>query len=335
MAVPLRPTAVRLGPVPAISAYREYQAAPSVARAVACTWQGVPGWPRRMRLLPDGCLDLTWDGRHARFTRPADRPVRRPVGDTALVTGIRIRPGWAAVVTGVPVRHLPDIADLAEVWDSPAARQVADALAAGGGEAARRAVLTDAVARRLAGSGAPDPRVLAAVSILEDPRATAGTAARHAGLSGRQLRRLFDEHIGLPPKRLHTILRFQRLRAWLAASGPDTLARAAAECGYFDQAHLSRDCALLGGLTPAALLTKPAAAPPLRGHYHGPATAGGTRIRTGPDRLGQESTTPWPVTDASRHPVTWTLPVPRYHSSWLYSVTRHLPGTAPAPTVKT
>jgi AraC-like DNA-binding protein len=256
MAVPLRPVAARPGPVPVISTYREHQAAPAVARAVVCTWQGLPGWHRRMRLLPDGCLDLVWDGRHARFARPADRQVRRPVGDTALVIGIRIRPGWAAVVTGTPVRHLPETADLADVWDSTAARQVAAALAAGDSAAACRAVLTDAVATRLASSGGPDPRVLAAVSVLGNPHANVGTAARYAGLSSRQLRRLFDEHIGLPPKILHSILRFQRLRAWLAASGPSpgTLVRAAADCGYFDQAHLCRDCARLGGLTPANFL---------------------------------------------------------------------------------
>jgi AraC-like DNA-binding protein len=209
-----------------------------------------------MRLLPDGCLDLIWDGHHARFARPANRLIRRPVGDTTLVTGIRIRPGWAAVIAGTPVRHLPEVTDLAEVWDPAAARQLAAALAATASPAARRAVLTDAVASRLASPGGPDPRVLAAVSFLGNPRATVGTAARHAGLSSRQLRRLFDEHIGLPPKTLHSILRFQRLRAQLAASGPapGTLARAAADCGYFDQAHLCRDCARLGGLTPATLL---------------------------------------------------------------------------------
>jgi AraC-like DNA-binding protein len=255
MAVPLRPVATRPGPVPVISAYREYPAAPAVARAAVCTWQGVPGWPRRMRLLPDGCLDLVWDGRHARFVRPADRLVRRPVGGTALVTGIRIRPGWAAVIAGAPVRTLPDVADLADVWDLAAARQLVAALAPAASPAARRAALTEAVASRLAAPCGPDPRLLAAVSALADPRATVSTAADHAGLSSRQLRRLFDEHIGLPPKTLHSILRFQRLRAWLAASGPrpSTLARAAAVCGYFDQAHLCRDCARFGGLTPARL----------------------------------------------------------------------------------
>jgi AraC-like DNA-binding protein len=256
MAVPLLPVATRSGPVPVTSAYREYRAAPVIARAAACTWQGVPGWPRRMRLLPDGCLDLVWDGRHARFFRPTDRLVRRPVSQSALVTGVRIRPGWGAVIAGTPLRELPDAADLADVWDLASARQFAAALAAATTPAACRAVLTDAVAGRLAGRAGPDQRVLAAVSILASQRATVGAAARHAGLSSRQLRRLFDEHIGLPPKTLHTILRFQRLRGWLATSGPAlaTLARAAADCGYFDQAHLCRDCTRLGGLTPATLL---------------------------------------------------------------------------------
>jgi AraC-like DNA-binding protein len=256
VAVPLRQLATRPDGVPAVSSYRECRAGPAVARAAVCTWQGVPGWPRRMRLLPDGCFDLVWDGRRARLVRPADRQVRRPVGDTALVSGIRIRPGWAAVIAGIPACDLPDVADLADVWGLAAARQVAVALAAAVSPAAVRATLTDAVASRVASSPGPDERVLDAVSALSKPRATVGTAARHAGLSSRQLRRLFDEHVGLPPKTLHSILRFQRLRDWLAASGPapDTLARAAADGGYFDQSHLCRDCARLGGLTPATLL---------------------------------------------------------------------------------
>jgi AraC-like DNA-binding protein len=208
-----------------------------------------------MRLLPDGCLDLVWDGRHALIVRPADRLTRRPVGESASVTGIRIRPGWAAVISGTPALDLPGIADLADVWDPATARQLVDALAAAASPAARCGVLTDAVARRLAGHSGPDPRVLAAVSVLGRPRATVSTAAGHAGLSSRQLRRLFDQHVGLPPKTLHSILRFQRLRAWLA-SGPalGSLGRAAADCGYFDQAHLCRECTRLGGLTPATLL---------------------------------------------------------------------------------
>jgi hypothetical protein len=55
---------------------------------------------------------------------------------------------------------------------------------------------------------------------------------------------------------LQTILRFNRFRAWRAESGqvPAPLARAAAECGYYDHAHLCRDCARLADATPAILL---------------------------------------------------------------------------------
>jgi AraC-like DNA-binding protein len=255
MAVPLQPAAVRSRPgqPPALSSYREYQPGPAVTAAVACTWQAVAGWPRSMRLLPDGCLDLVWDGQRARAVRPAARPVRRVVGETPMVTGIRIRAGWVAAVLGMPAGDLPDVAGLGDVWGSASAGRLQTALAAAATPAECRHVLTAAVARRLTDSNGPHPAVLAAVSLLGEPTRTAGDAARRVGLSPRQLRRLFDDHVGLPPKALQTILRFQRFRAWLAVSGQAhiPLGRAAAECGYFDHAHLCRDCARLAGVTPS------------------------------------------------------------------------------------
>jgi len=258
MAVPLRPVAVRSVPgrAPVVSAYREFGPAPAAARAVACTWQGAARWSRRMRLLPDGCLDLVWDGQHARVVRPAARQVRRPVGGDALITGIRIRPGWAGVILGLPLGDLPDIADLADVWGGAAAERLEATLSAAATPAAVRDGLSALAVGRLAGSVAPDPRVLAAVRLLGRSQATVGDVAARSGLSARQLRRCFDDHVGVPPKVLQTILRLHRLRAWLTAAGPApvALARAAAECGYFDHAHLCRDCARLAGVTPAALL---------------------------------------------------------------------------------
>ncbi len=258
VAVPLQPDAVRFRPGQplALSTYREYQPDPAVIAAVACTWRAVAGWPRSMRLLPDGCLDLVWDGQRARAVRPAARPVRRPVGETAMVTGIRIRPGWAAAVLGVPARALPDVADLADVWGSGSARRLATTIAAATTPANCRTVLTTAVARRLADSTGPHPAVLAAVSLLGEPTATASDAAERAGLSLRQLRRLFDDHVGLPPKALQIILRFQRFRAWGEVAGQERmpLAQVAAECGYFDHAHLCRDCVRLAGVVPSILV---------------------------------------------------------------------------------
>lgn len=267
MAVPLRPAAAqaRPGAAPVVSHYREYRPSPAAAQAITCTWQGVPGWPRRLRLLPDGCLDLIWDGQRTRAVCPSPGPVRRPVSESELVIGIRIRPGWAALVLDTSLRSMPDVADLGDVWDPAAVRRLETALTTARSAADRRAVLTRTIPSRLAATIGPDLRVLAAISLLGQPGATAGDAAMLAGLSSRQLRRRFADHVGLPPKTLQTILRFQRLRARLAAPGATApgLACTAAECGYYDQAHLCRDCTRLAGVTPTALLGASAS-------HHGP-----------------------------------------------------------------
>lgn len=176
------------------------------------------------------------------------------------MTGVRIRPGWAAVILGMPARELPNVTDLADAWGPACARRLEAALAAAADPAQCRVIFTQAVAGRLADSPGPHRAVLAAVSLLSTSTATAADAASRASVSTRQLRRLFDEDVGLPPKALQTILRFQRFRAWLAVPRRmgSSLGLAAAECGYFDHAHLCRDCIRLAGVTPSTLL---AAAP--------------------------------------------------------------------------
>lgn len=259
MAVPLRADAAkaRAGAAPpVVSSYREYRPGPGAPEAVACTWHGIAGWSRQLRVLPDGCLELVWDGQHARAVLPAPGPARYPVSAEAQTIGIRIQPGWGAIVLGAPLRHLAGVTDLANLWDTATARHLEAALAAAPDPAARRRLLSRAVACRLAAAGPPDPAVLGVVRLLSRPRASVSEAARHAHLSGRQLRRRFADHVGLPPKALQAVLRFQRLRVQLASPGAaqGTLARAAADCGYFDQAHLCHDSARLAGVTPTELL---------------------------------------------------------------------------------
>jgi transcriptional regulator GlxA family with amidase domain len=72
------------------------------------------------------------------------------------------------------------------------------------------------------------------------------------GLSGRHLTRRFEEQVGTGPKLLSRIVRFQRaLRMSADARAPWALI--AAECGYFDQAHLVRDFREFSGRTPTLL----------------------------------------------------------------------------------
>lgn len=106
----------------------------------------------------------------------------------------------------------------------------------------------------------PDARVVSAVRAL---RHTSGvgsldTLCASLGCSMRSLQRLFAFQVGISPKLLARIFRFQRVfAAW--RDDPSSLARVAVECGYADQSHLIRDFRVFAGHTPAAFLaTQPA-----------------------------------------------------------------------------
>jgi len=77
--------------------------------------------------------------------------------------------------------------------------------------------------------------------------------ARDLGLSTRQLERRFHAAVGLPPKLFCRIERFNNVFRALG-EGSGNWAGTAIECGYYDQAHLIRDCKSLSGTTPAVLL---------------------------------------------------------------------------------
>jgi transcriptional regulator GlxA family with amidase domain len=72
--------------------------------------------------------------------------------------------------------------------------------------------------------------------------------------SHRHLISLFRERVGVTPKLLGRILRFDRATRMLTSGYPHGLAALATECGYYDQAHMVRDFRALGGCTPGTYL---------------------------------------------------------------------------------
>lgn len=100
-----------------------------------------------------------------------------------------------------------------------------------------------------------DARVVAAVTRIEESHGTAdvGDVARDAGTSPRNLQRLFGADVGISPKLLSRIRRFQRVFA-ARRDDPGSWAAVAHACGYFDQAHLVRDFSELGGAAPVGLV---------------------------------------------------------------------------------
>ncbi|EOD64413.1 helix-turn-helix domain-containing protein [Amycolatopsis vancoresmycina] len=188
-----------------------------------------------------------------------------------------------AVAWRLPAASSPDAAVTALIarLDAGVAR-VADAVAmlagaghgaesgrpgSGGARAAAMLAATDPEGWRIAEAGAILPRrgpqaaaiaETAAILARPGPQAAAVRAedpAAPVAVSERRLRRRFVQAVGYGPATYLRVSRFQRAVA--LAPRVSGLAALAAATGYADQAHLSRDCRALTGLTPRAYFRRP------------------------------------------------------------------------------
>ena len=241
--------------------YREHAPSAELGDIVACTWERrVPAGRATpaAAILPDGCVDLIWRGSELIVAGPDRRPLSSPVPTEDTVVGARLLPGAAGAILGLPASELRDLRiPLSEVWRERGS-ELEQRLGLAGTPEQRRRLLEGAVEARRARAPEPDRLVLAAARVLGLPRARVGALGDVLGISDRQLRRRFADAVGYGPKLLDRVLRFQRFLSVVPrlASGDEALARAAAGLGYADQAHLSRECLRLAGLSPARLIAQ-------------------------------------------------------------------------------
>lgn len=257
MAVPLRGWALgELDGQVRRSVYRTWAPAWPLASVVARFWVGDPGWARGIRLLPDGCVDLVWNGTALTLFAAGAQPRQAVLPAAGYQVGARLRCGVAGGLLGVDLAELgvPEV-PLGELVGAPA-RRVEYELAGRTAVSAQLAALHRLLAGLLRAGPAPDPAVLAAVGLLAGPVARVDAVGERLGVSPRALRRRVRAAVGLTPKELHRVLRFRRFTGELGgvAAGHRRLAEVAAELGYSDQAHLGRECLRLSGSTPAALV---------------------------------------------------------------------------------
>jgi AraC-like DNA-binding protein len=233
--------------------YFEWRPPPALRHAIACVWAQVTSAAagRAGLVLPDGCSDLIWEqGRGAYVAGPDTGPVPTTLTPGTVIVGVRFLPSAGGPALGLPLSELQDqrvdLADLrpGETRELPASLtpDLAAARALG-------------VAATLVTAGPPDRAVTRAARLLHDPAARAEDIAAEIGLSPRQLRRRCQAAVGYGPKTLQRVLRFRRFvsRVDATPAARIDLAALAADAGYADQAHLTRECAQLSGLTPAAL----------------------------------------------------------------------------------
>ena len=146
--------------------------------------------------------------------------------------------------------------ELADVFGRSADRLIAQLWDAASWDA-RFDVLDREIASRIARCARrPASAVVCAYDelIRSAGRARISELVRQAGWSERHFAVQFREQIGLAPKAFARILRFASAVRVLTTGGPPHLADVAQACGYYDQAHFTRDVCAFAGTSPTELL---------------------------------------------------------------------------------
>lgn len=170
---------------------------------------------------------------------------------------IDMTPIGAHLLLDVPMASLANrVVELDQVL-GPFATQLAEQLFDAADWPARFDVLDAAIAGRLASAREPSPVTGWAWRRLTDTggRLSIGMLTAELGVSRQYLATRFRDEVGLPPKTLARIVRFERAIGLLGADAP-RLTRIAHDCGYYDQAHLNRDFRELAGSTPTEFLAR-------------------------------------------------------------------------------
>lgn len=175
---------------------------------------------------------------------------------------IELSPFGARALFGVPASALAGtVAHLDDLLGASAAAELVERVRAAPDWPARFAAIDRVLARvaRARDDGTePRPEVVEAWRRLlgTGGNVTVRDLCDELGWSRRHLGERFRDELGLPPKAVARIVRFERARRLLERGGFRTLADVAHAAGYYDHAHLDRDWRDLAGCAPSTWLAE-------------------------------------------------------------------------------
>lgn len=103
----------------------------------------------------------------------------------------------------------------------------------------------------------PIPAIVTGLeSLQKEGQVTTKDLAAKAGVSQKHLIALFDRYVGLTPKYLARIFRFQKVLQQIEEQQKIEWTKITYDCGYYDQAHFIRDFSAFSGINPSQYLTE-------------------------------------------------------------------------------
>lgn len=236
---------------------RTYAPGESLRPFVECLWMS--SWdlrgqaPHRTEILGDPCVHVVFERGQSRLVGVCTRLWTRELSGEGAIRAAKIHAGAIRAFTDRPAHELTDrVAPLAEL--SPDALSLERELFAIDDEVesllALERWLCSLVRRPV------DPQVSLAVQLVEHVASrpdllTAEALVRASGLSMRPLQKLFRSHVGASPKWVIRRFRLQEAALRLERDPSLSIAELAAELGYSDHAHLTRDFKAATGRSPS------------------------------------------------------------------------------------
>jgi AraC-like DNA-binding protein len=229
--------------------------APFVEHYWIVQWDLAGRSPYRQWVLPYPSVNVTFTGAaEADRGRVAGVPKGRfseLLSGAGRVVGVRFRPGGFRPFLSAPVASITGRFVPVPVVFGEASRVLSEAVLTASDEAA-----VAALDRFFRAFGAERDADAELVAKLVDRAADAAITrvdrlAAESGTGMRRWQRLFHDHVGVGPKWVIRRYRLHEAAARAAAGGELDWVRLAAELGYSDQAHLTRDFTALIGDPPA------------------------------------------------------------------------------------
>lgn len=224
--------------------------------------------PSRQRVYPNGAMALVIHLKNPTVTYfidnepssirvpllagPFSRSFEMDPSQSTAVIGVLFRPGAARMFFPIAPHelHNVDIA-LREIFPA-AADRLLNSLCSAPGEHAQLLVVEQFLIRQLSNAVPIHPAVRYAVDQLSPEGGVRSIRKLQldTGLSHTRFIHLFRQEVGLTPKLFCRVRRFNALLDQIKKGVPVNWAELAADCGYFDQAHLIRDFRAFAGITP-------------------------------------------------------------------------------------
>jgi AraC-like DNA-binding protein len=242
--------------------YEERAPSADLAPCIQCLWELEGTGPALAEpIFPYGRIEL--------LVHLGDRPRRRGdlhpqpramiVGQMLTATrlepvarlhavGVRFTRGGAQAWLGLSLHQMTGLIEDAGAVCGLTATRLRAAIEQAESTDERFRAAESAIRRALRPAQRDDHAIARAIHVIERDggRLTIDALARACALGPRQLERRFLDEVGVTPKAMARIVRFQRALRALRSGAPP--AAAAAACGFADQSHLSREFRRFAGL---------------------------------------------------------------------------------------